>query len=84
MTLLLLLGQGVTTAGAPTYIPVDTGLMIVPPTLRIRARNYELVPYLTDEAGNILLAEDGQPLIDESQVARLKVVVPALKVRKVQ
>ena len=52
------------------------------PLLRVRGRNREAVPYLLDEGGSILTAEDGQPLISNAQVSRLIVNPPTLKAKE--
>ena len=53
------------------------------PPLKVHALVQDSVPFLTDEAGAILFAENGQPLISEQQKTFFIIKPPTLKARKV-
>ena len=81
-TLTPFITSGLEIGDAVVIVGVDTGLFISVPSLRVRGRNREAVPYLLDEGGSILTAEDGQPLISNAQVSRLIVNPPTLKAKE--
>ena len=81
-TLTPFITSGLEIGEAVVIVGVDTGLFLSVPSLRVRGRNHETVPYLTDEGGAILTDESGVPLISNAQVTRLLIVPPTLRIKE--
>ena len=60
---------------------VDSGLLIILPTLTIRRLGWPGAQLVLDQDGTILLDQYGQFLTDQNQTAEVLIVKPSLKVK---